>query len=99
MSKFDALLRRYKERTTCDPSESIELMVLARISAREAMSPGAVLSARAFRPGAMAAGLLMGLVTAGLMPVATSSAATATTDLAIFAPDAPHLPSTWLGRK
>ncbi len=43
MAKLDALLRKYRERTACDPIEPVELKVLARLRGREAASVGACL--------------------------------------------------------
>lgn len=90
MSNFDELMRRYKERTACDPSGPIELRVLARVRAQEAASPSRIIALPAFRPGAMAAAMVMGIMAVGLVPV-TTSAASPVTDLSIFSPDAPQL--------
>ncbi len=97
MSRFDEILRRYKERTACEPSRPVELQVLARIRAQEAASPNAIIALPAFRPGAMAASLLMGMFAVGLVPAATS-AASPVSDLSVFSPDTPQLALIQLGK-
>lgn len=97
MAKLDALLRKYRERTACDPIEPVELKVLARLRGREAASVGAIAARPAFRPAAIAGGFFMGLVAVGFAPLATTATASVP-ELAVFAPDAPNLPSTWLGQ-
>lgn len=95
MSNFDKLMQRYKERTACEPSGPIELRVLARVRALQAVSPGRIVALPAFRPGAMAVAMVMGIMAVGLVPV-TTSAASPVTDLSIFSPDAPQIPLTRL---
>lgn len=97
MPKLDALLRKYKERTECDPIAPVELKVLARLRGREMGSVRAIAARPVFRPTAMAAGFIMGLIAVGLAP-ATITATAAPPELAVFASDASNLPSTWFGR-
>ena len=97
MPKLDALLRKYKERTECDPVEPVELKVLARLRGRETGSVRAITARPVFRPAAMATGFFIGLVAVGLAPV-TITATASPQELAVFAPDASNLPSTWFGR-
>lgn len=97
MPKLDHLLRKYKERTACDPVGPVELKVLARLRGKEAASIRSITARPVFRPAAMASGFFMGLIAVGFAPI-TISATAAPPELAAFAPDASNLPSTWFGQ-
>lgn len=96
MSKLDEVLARYRERTAIKPSAPVELKVLARLRAAEAASPSAIIALPAFRPGAMAAAMLMGMAAVGLVPMTTATASPVS-DLSVFSPDAPQLTILQLG--
>lgn len=97
MARFAALLRKYREQTECDPPGYIEARVLARLRGGPLRGAQVYLGAPANRLAAMAAGLAIGLLTVAAPPLG-ANAATPVPELTVFAPDAPHLPSTWLGR-
>lgn len=97
MSRFEALLRKYGEQTECDPPGSIEAKVLSRVHPGARVTIQTCLARPAVRAAAMAASLAMGFLTVAAPPVA-ATAGEPLPELAVFAPDAPHLPSTWLGR-
>ena len=94
MPDLDALLRKYRDRTSCNPPDTIELRVLTQIQAAEAAAPLQLIMQPAFRPAAMFAGLVIGVFIAGIAPVLTPAHSTA--DLGIFAADSPHLASASL---
>ena len=98
MSRLDALLRKYKEQTQCEPPGSIEINVFSRLRNGGGQEIPAFLSSPASRLAAMAASAAIGLAIAVAPSVAASTAEEPVPELAVFAPDAPHLPSSWLGR-
>ena len=95
MVRIEALLRQYGKETECDPPGSIEAKVLDRVRAKAESPISTWLGGAWFRPAAMAAGLAMGLLSIALPPF-TANAKSTVPELAMFAPDAPHLLSTWL---
>lgn len=97
MSRFEALLRKYREQTACDPADSLELNVLARLRNEASDSVLTPLSKPSVRPAAAAVGLLMGLLAVAAPPFA-AGAEGPMPELTVFAPDAPQLLSTWMGR-
>lgn len=95
MSRFEALLRKYRNETACAPPNSIEAKVLERVRAKRDRAIFSYLAKPSRRPAAMAAGMAIGLLTVAAPPFAASAKAPLP-ELAVFAPDAPYLPSTWL---
>lgn len=95
MSRFEALLRRYRNDTECAPPHSIESKVLERVGSKRDSAIFSYFNKPAGRPAAMAAGMAMGLLTVAAPPF-TASARGPLPELTVFAPDAPYLPSTWL---
>jgi hypothetical protein len=94
MSDLDALLRKYRDRTSCNPPDATEIRVLTHIRASGAASPLPLMFQPAFRPAAMLAGLFIGIAFAGLAPVLTPNHAAP--DLSVFAADSSYLASSWL---
>jgi hypothetical protein len=97
MSRFEALLRKYREQTACDPADSLELNVLARLRNEASDSLQTNLSKPSVRPAAATVGLLVGLLAVAAPPFA-AGAEGPIPELTVFAPDAPQLLSTWMGR-
>jgi hypothetical protein len=95
MSRFEALLRKYREQTACDPTDSIESTVLARLRMKSGDSGQARLAKPSIRWAAIGAGLAIGLLAAALPPFA-ANAERPMPELAVFAPDAQHPPLIWL---
>lgn len=95
MPRFDAVLKKYREHTECNPSAQLESTVFARIENRGSDGFHALITRPEFRSAAMVAGLLIGMA-AVAAPPSNVSATPSLPELAVFAPDAPHLPSTWL---
>lgn len=94
MPDLDALLRKYKDRTSCNPPDALELQVLTQVRVTEAAASLPLITQPAFRPAAMVAGLVIGVFIAGITPDMTPTYSTA--DLGVFAADSPHLASAWL---
>lgn len=94
MPDLDALLRKYKDRTSCNPPDAIESQVLTQIQATEAAAFLPLIIQPAFRPAAMFTGLVIGIIIAGTMPALRPTHSTA--DLGVFAADSPYLASAWL---
>lgn len=95
MSRFEALLRKYREQTACDPTDSIESNVFARLRMKSGDSAQAHLAKPQIRSAAIAAGLAMGLLAAAAPP-STANAEGPMPELAVFAPGAQHSPLVWL---
>lgn len=94
MSRFEALLRKYREQTACDPTDSIESNVFARLRTNRGDSVRAHFTKPQIRSAAIVAGLGMGLLAAA-RPF-TANAGGPMPELAVFAPDAQHSPLVWL---
>lgn len=96
MSKLDRSLSRYKAKTEMDPSTSLELDVWNRLGAQQSIFSFPILRRPAFRAAAMSLGFVIGVSGAGLSHV-MAPVEQPMADLAVFAPDAPYLLSSWLG--
>lgn len=94
MLNLDALLRKYRDRTSCNPPDAIEIQVLTHIRAGGIATPHHFMVQPAFRLAAMLTGLFIGIVFAGLAPVLTPGHSIP--DLGVFAADSPYLASSWL---
>lgn len=95
MSRFEALLRKYKERSECDPPEFAASNVFARLRLASGDSVQALLARPQIRSAALAAGLVMGLIAATAPPI-MANAAEPMPELTVFAPDMEHPPLIWL---
>lgn len=95
MSRFEAILQKYRERTARRPSDLIETRVLSRLDRRGGGAANALTVTRYFPPLAIAAGLAIGVMLSAATPIGFPASPTIP-ELAVFSPDAPHLPSTWL---
>lgn len=96
MSKLDGLVGRYRRQTDSPPPDDAEAKVLARVRARADGSLEAIISLPAFRPSAIAAGLVMGLISTALVPP-TLAAQETLPELAVFAPHSSYLVTSSLG--
>lgn len=95
MPRFESILQKYRDRTERMPSDLVESQVLSRIERGGGGAVHALIATRAFPPVAMAVGLAIGIALSAAAPV-SASVSHPMPELAVFSPDAPHLPSTWL---
>jgi len=96
MSKLEKHLSRYKAKTEVAPPKSLEAEVWKKIRAQQSIFTFPALIRPSFQATAVSIGLSIGIMATGLS-FATAPAEEAMTGLAVFSPDAPHLPSSWLG--
>ncbi|PHQ60926.1 MAG: hypothetical protein COC03_00845 [Robiginitomaculum sp.] len=96
MSKLDNHLSRYKAKTEIDPPRSLEAGIWRNIQAQQSIFSFSALIRPAYQATAVSIGLLIGVLGTGLSS-AMVPPDQPMTGLAVFAPDAPHLPSSWLG--
>lgn len=97
MPRLDGIIGRYRRRTDQSAPEHTEEKVLARLQDRALGSVEAVVALPLFRPSAVAAGLIIGLLS---IPLAQSTYAAPETlpELAVFAPHSPYLVASILGQ-
>gem|GEM_PF-5020142 len=96
MSKLDKHLSRYKAKTEINPPRSLEEDVWRKIRTQQSIFSFPALVRPAFQATAVSIGLIIGVLGTGLS-YAMAPSDEPMTGMAVFAPDAPHLPSTWLG--
>ncbi|MCK5750153.1 MAG: hypothetical protein KAH44_28310 [Oricola sp.] len=96
MSKLDDLFGRYRRQADLVPDEPVESKVQAKIRIARQNSVQAIIALPSFRPTAIAAGLLIGLLSTTHIQSVTNERAMLP-ELDVFAPQSTYLLASSIG--